>query len=448
MRGLDAALTWHAHGLKERRCGSEVDESMSRRGLVSPRHGAGQLKSQVELMWANKHLRPVATGNTYAWVPNDAAQVVPTLERVVQIGEPSDNLLIEGDASAALAALCDKDGEASNFSGQIKLCYIDPPYNTGERFGHYNDRLERSVWLGILREHLVQIKQLLAEDGSIWVHLDDSEQHRARCILDEVFGPNAFVATVIWQKRTTRDNRKAFSSMHDYIHVYAPMGPVAWKTVRNGLDDTGSFSNPDDDPRGPWRSVPMSVQAGHGTASQFYTVVTPTGVLHDPPRGRCWTYSRERLLQLDGDGRVYWPRGGDGKPRLKRYASEASTLAPFTIWQAGEVGTTAAAKKALHREFPDLRAFDTPKPLALLERIVAIATDPGDFVLDCYLGSGTTAVAAQSLSRRWIGIERNPDTMRDFALPRIEAVSARESNPGFTLTTCVDFSADDNEVGA
>jgi adenine-specific DNA-methyltransferase len=178
----------------------------------------------------------------------------------------------------------------------------------------------------------------------------------------------------------------------------------------------------------------MNVQAGHATASQFYTVTTPTGVRHDPPPGRCWTYTAQRLAELNADGRVYWPRGGDGKPRLKRYQTEVTGLAPFTIWSADEVGDTGSAKRALLAEFPDRQPFDTPKPLALLERIVAIATDPGDVVLDYYLGSGTTAVAAQKMSRRWIGIEQSPRTVEEFALPRIKRAWEAAPSAGVALT--------------
>lgn len=412
------------------------------------RRRAASTSSSVELTWANKNLRPVARGGVYAWAPHTMEREAPPLELKVQVGEPSDSLLIHGDASTALATLGQGSSALTSYAGRVKLCYIDPPYNTGEQFEHYGDRLERSVWLGVLRDHLTQIRSLLSEDGSVWVHLDDSEQHRARCVLDEVFGPESFVATIIWQKRNSRDNRKAFSSMHDYIHVYAPAGPVAWKRVRNGLPDTGSFPNPDKDPRGPWRSVPMSVQSGHATASQFYTVVTPTGALHDPPPGRCWTYTKGRLAELDAEGRVYWPRGGQGKPRLKRYASETSTLAPFTIWAAEDLGTTASSKKDLRSEFPDLPTFDTPKPLALLERIVSIATNPDDLVLDCYLGSGTTAVAAQGLGRRWIGIEQNERTLQGFALPRLRTRVEMDGGPGFTVASCFGSDVEAGEVGA
>jgi adenine-specific DNA-methyltransferase len=361
-----------------------------------------------------------------------AARASWDLRGQVLCGERAEDLLIQGDAGLALSELLATTGEHP-IAGTVKLCYIDPPYNTGESFEHYDDRADRATWLTTLRHHLIAARQLLSPDGSLWLHLDDSEQHRARCVLDEVFGEDAFVATIVWQRRSSRDNRKAFSSMHDYIHVYAPAGPRVWKTVRNGLPDQGAFSNPDNDPRGPWRSVPMNVQAGHGTPSQFYIVTTPTGVRHDPPPGRCWTYTAERLADLDDDGRVYWPRGGDGKPRLKRYQSEVTGLAPFTIWTADEVGDTASAKRALLTEFPSLQAFDTPKPLGLLERIVCVATDPGDLVLDYYLGSGTTAVAAQLLCRRWIGVERSARTIEEFAIPRIRSAWASNPSGGFAL---------------
>ncbi|SIT84012.1 adenine-specific DNA-methyltransferase [Microbacterium sp. RU33B] len=348
-------------------------------------------------------------------------------------GELLAGVVIVGDAGSALGSLSTVV-PGVDYSGRVKLCYLDPPYNTGERFAYYDDRRHSDSWLDELRDNLTAVLPLLAPNASVWLHLDDSEQHRARSVMDEVFGREAFVATVIWQKRLTRDNRTAFSSMHDYIHVYAPDGPRAWKRVRNGVSDDGAFANPDDDPRGPWRSAPMTVQSGHATRSQFYTVVTPTGAHHEPPPGRCWTYTAERLAQLDMEGRVYWPRGGNGKPRLKRYQNESGGLAPFTVWGAAEVGDTSSAKKALLRQFPDRPAFDTPKPLALLERIVEIATDPGELVLDFYLGSGTTAVAAQRLGRPWLGVEKSSEVVEAFVLPRLQAAYNDGARAGFGIS--------------
>lgn len=386
--------------------------------------------SGIELLWPGK-----ARGAPPLTTLPSARSKGPTLRQEFVHGEAPRSWLVKGDAGPAMAALL-AGGIDRPIANAVKLCYLDPPYNTGERFEHYADRVKSSDWLTSLRDNLIEARQMLAPDGSVWLHLDDSEQHRARCVLDEVFGPESFVATVVWQKRTTRDNRKAFSSMHDYIHIYAPIGAKAWKKVRNGLPDQGAFSNPDDDPRGPWRSAPMTVQAGHATPSQFYTVTTPTGAKHDPPPGRCWTYTAARLAELDAENRVYWPRGGDGKPRLKRYQHEVAGLAPFTLWTASEVGDTASAKKELLREFPGISAFDTPKPLALMERIVEIATDPGDLVLDYYLGSGTTAVAAQRLGRQWIGIEQIVKTVEQFALPRLKSAWATNPFSGFTVVSC------------
>jgi len=386
--------------------------------------------SSIELLWPGKG-RGVPPLTTLSSGRKRGVDLRPQLV----CGEAPTSWLVKGEAGQALSALL-AGGMGRPVAGTVKLCYLDPPYNTGERFEHYADRVRSSDWLTSLRDHLIAARQMLAPDGSVWLHLDDSEQHRARCVLDEVFGTEAFVATVVWQKRTTRDNRKAFSSMHDYIHVYAPIGAREWKKVRNGVPDEGSFSNPDNDPRGPWRSAPMNVQAGHATPSQFYTVTTPTGVQHDPPPGRCWTYTAARLAQLDAENRVYWPRSGDGKPRLKRYQHEVAGLAPFTIWTASEVGDTGSAKKDLLKEFPDIPPFDTPKPLSLLERIVEIATDPGDLVLDYYLGAGTTAVAAQRLGRQWIGIEQVERTVDEFALPRLKSAWRTNPSGGFAVVSC------------
>ncbi len=384
----------------------------------------------IRLEWAERKSGLLILDNGHAtWTSADDRRLteIRHLKLARQVGELSDNLLVRGDAQHALRSLLGLDDYRERYAGRVRLCYIDPPFNTGERFAHYHDDLDRGAWLSMLRDRLLQIKRLLASDGSIWLHLNDSEQHRARCLLDEVFGCEAFVATIVWQKRTTRDNRKAFSSMHDYIHVYAPAGPVAWKKTRNGIPDVGAFSNPDSDPRGPWRSVPLTAQDGHATTAQYYTIVTPTGVRHNPPRGRCWTYSEARFKELVKEGRVYWPRGGDGKPRLKRFQSEVTGLAPFTIWTADEVGDNASAKKSLLKAFPGVPSFDTPKPERLLERIIEVGTNPGDLVLDCFLGSGTTAVVANRLGRRWIGIEREPETIASFVIQRLATSTPPES---------------------
>jgi adenine-specific DNA-methyltransferase len=353
------------------------------------------------------------------WVGKD--DPLTDTEVVVDVVAPGDNdqVLLVGDNADGLRALLDERTGVGFGAGPVKLAYLDPPYNTGKRFGHYDDALHSAHWLTDLRARLYLIKELLHPDGSVWLHLDDSEQHHGRCVLDEVFGADAFVATVIWQRRMSRDNRTAFSVSHDYIHVYAPVGQKRWKHVRNGFANEGGLTNPDNDPRGPWRSIPLSAQAGHGTPSQFYAITTPTGSTVEPPPGRCWTYTAPRFRELESAGLIYWPRGGAGRPRLKRYADELTPLAPTTIWTSAEVGDNAVAKKELLEAVGGSVPFDTPKPEALMSRIIEIATDPGDTVLDPYLGSGTTAVAARRLSRRWIGIESVAATVRDVTLPRL-----------------------------
>lgn len=402
-------------------------------------------KGRLELTWTNKDQRLLAHEvGSYEWVPPSDYRVaeVRLLHDAGTVGDvrpqaerADDNLLIRGDALAALHSLTALPEFAAEYVGKVRLVYVDPPFNTQQAFTQYDDALEHSVWLTMMRDRLELAKKLMRKDGSIWVHLDDAEMAYCKVLLDEVFGRNAFIATVVWQKRTSRDNRAAFSSMHDYILVYAPQG-TAWKNSRNRLPDEGEYANPDNDPKGPWRSIPMSAQAGHATADQFYTVVTPTGDRHEPPDGRAWTYTERRLEELDKAGRVYWPRQGRGKPRLKGYPWESVGLVPFTVWPASEVGTNDDAKKQILEAFPGVPAFDTPKPERLLERIVHIGSDPGDIVLDCFLGSGTTAAVAQKMGRRWVGIERSRETIETFSAPRVTKVVAGDDPGGITSDAC------------
>lgn len=401
-------------------------------------------EGRLELTWTNKGQRLLAhEDGSYEWVsPGDyRVAEVRLLHDAGTVGEvgrirAADNLLIRGDALNALTSLVRLPEFAQEYVGKVKLAYLDPPFNTQQSFLQYDDALEHSVWLTMMRDRLVQVRQLLSADGSVWVHCDDSEQHRLRSVLDEVFGTSGFVATVVWQKRLSRDNRTAFSSMHDYIHVYSPKG-AGWSEVRNRLADEGAYANPDNDPKGPWRSIPMSAQAGHATAAQFYDIVSPSGAVHKPPKGRCWTYTKDRFDALVREGRVYWPKGGDGKPRLKRYPSESEGLVPFTIWTADEVGDNNEAKKGLLAAFPSAEPFDTPKPERLMARIIQVASNPGDVVLDCFLGSGTTAAVAHKFGRRWLGVERSRETVEQYATPRLSNVVG--GNDGASINSEIDW---------
>jgi adenine-specific DNA-methyltransferase len=376
----------------------------------------------VQLIWPNKELLLRASGDSkYEWLsPDDARLSSPLSVEQLSSGdfEHGANIVAIGDGLDVMEAL---DVRNSTLRGGIRLVYIDPPFNTQVNFRQYNDSMQRAMWLGMMRDRLAALRPLLADDASVWVHLDDAEVHRARAVMDEIFGEQAFVASVIWQKKTTRDSRAAFSSNHDTILVYAPSGPKRWKTSRNLLNkDEAQLRNRDNDPRGPWSDAPFTAP-GFRKAQQ-YDVVTPTGQVLRPPRGRSWYATEPTYKDLAADDRIWFPKGGDGSPRLKLFAHQLRGLVPFTVWGSADTGTNDDAKRHLMSLFPDIEVFDTPKPELLLERIIHIATNPGDLVVDIFAGSGTTAAVAHKMRRRWVVAERNAQTVLDFILPRLDRV--------------------------
>lgn len=335
----------------------------------------------------------------------------------------AENLLIQGDNLLALKALL------PFYRGRVKCIYIDPPYNTQSAFGHYDDKLEHSQWLSMMHPRLALLRELLAEDGSIWVSIDDREAHYLKVLMDEVFGRENFVTTIAWQQRTTRENRKTFSSNHEFLLLYARNFP-RFSATRNDLELTeevrARYKNPDKDPRGAWQSVSANAQAGHGTASQFYTLVAPNGKRHDPPKGTCWRYTQEKISQEITANNIWFGKDGNGVPRIKKFLSEAKVgLTPETLWFAEDVGTNDFAKKHLIALFRNADLFDTPKPETLISQVIHIASNPGELVLDSFLGSGTTAAVAHKMGRRYIGIEMGEHS-RTHCIPRLEKVIAGE----------------------
>lgn len=390
------------------------------------------MNEAVELVWPNKELTLRASGLTsYEWLQLSDRRLAKALKATpLRSGDfgPQSNVLAVGDGLDALEALTQTDVFSAD---KIRLVYIDPPFNTQKTFNQYGDSLARPMWLSMMRDRLAALKPLLRDDASIWLHLDDSEVHRARAIMDEVFGESAFVASVIWQKRTTRDSRAAFSSNHDTLLVYAPSGPRKWKTTRNLLvKDEALLRNRDNDPRGPWADAPFTAP-GYRKAQQ-YDIVTPTGVVLRPPRGRSWYATEPTFRELLAEDRIWFPKGGDGSPRIKLFAHQLRGLVPFTVWGSADVGTNDDAKRHLLELFSHATVFDTPKPEELLERIIHIATNPGELVVDIFAGSGTTAATAHKMRRRWITVERNTQTVLDFALPRLQAVVNGEDPGGIT----------------
>jgi adenine-specific DNA-methyltransferase len=338
------------------------------------------------------------------------------LEPVEQVGDASSqNLLIQGDNLDALKALL------PFYAGRVKCIFIDPPYNTKSAFEHYDDNLEHSQWLSMMYPRLELLRDLLSEDGSIWVTIDDNEAHYLKVVMDEVFGRKNFIANMVWQKRTSRENRAAVGSAHDHLLVFAKKPATEWKEFRNLLPaKTTGFRNPDQDPRGDWRPVPFTAQGFR--ANQMYEIVTPSGKVVTPPTGRCWGGTRATFDAALASGRVYFGKNGDAQPTMKTYKGEETGLVPMTWWTADEVSDNTAAKRHILDLFPEHDSpFDTPKPEQLLNRIIHIATNSSDIVLDSYLGSGTTAAVAHKMGRRYIGIEMGEHAVT-HCLPRLKKV--------------------------
>lgn len=379
-------------------------------------------KTKLELTWIGKDDRPRLEPRVLL---EDPSKSYHAAARVTD-ADIFDNRLIFGDNLLALKAL------EQEFAGKIKCVYIDPPYNTGSAFEHYDDGIEHSLWLSMMRDRLELLKRLLKEDGSIWINIDDIEGHYLKVLCDEVFGRRNFIANIVWQKRTSRENRAAIGSSHDDILVYAMCGPQAWKNSRNRLpsNDAG-YANPDDDPRGPWRSIPFSAQGYR--PNQMYDIITPTGVLLQPPKGRCWGATEPVFEKYRSENRVYFPKGGEGRPRIKQYKGEEEGLAPMTWWEATDAGDNEQAKKEILALFPDIEAFATPKPERLLSRILTIATNPGDCVLDSFAGSGTTGAVAHKMGRKWIMVELG-EHCHTHIIPRLKKVVDGQDPGGITET--------------
>lgn len=331
----------------------------------------------------------------------------------------SGNMLIHGDNLLALKAL------EQEYAGRVKCIYIDPPYNTGNAFEHYDDGVEHSIWLSLMRERLEILWRLLSKDGSIWISIDDDEYAYLKVLCDECFGRNNFIATNIWQKRYSRENREAIGDVHEYIVVYAK-SPSNFKEIRNKLPMNAQqalvYKNPNNDPKGRWRTIPLTAQAGHATSEQFYEITAPNGKVHRPSKGRCWGISKATFDKYVAENRIYWGKDGNSQPNYIRYLSEVDGVAPWTWWPSEEVSHTDAAKKEIYALFGKQNAFDTPKPEMLIERILHIATNKGDLILDSFLGSGTTAAVAHKMKRKYIGIELGEQAY-SLCYPRLKQVT-------------------------
>lgn len=470
-------------------------------------------QQRLELTWYNKDMAliPTETGQYgYTWVqPSDPRYCEThtlifddyvrgtqtpksdafTYSDRADLEPQSDNLLILGESGDVLEALTRVPELAAKYNGKVKLVYIDPPFNTAQTFASYEDNLEHSIWLTMMRDRLMHLKRLLSNVGTIWVHLDDVEVHRMRLLMDEVFGIQNFISEIAWEKTfKPRNDAKAVSGRHDVILLYRKTeGATLNKLPRTAAMDA-AYKNPDNDPLGPWTSAPATAPGARTHQGMVFGVQHPiTGKLLYPPIGQCWRFGQERFLEIlqgwneayvleeidDADKRaeicnvpvseirqgvpailvpnfssevgegVYkrgqWPLAyltGDGRGgfRKKTYLRDMEQRAIEDLWFQVEIGSNDEAKNEIKALFPGETPFSTPKPERLLERIIHIATEPGDIVLDCFAGSGTTAAVAQKLGRKWVTCELLETTFSMYTKPRLVKVVADNDAGGISRT--------------
>jgi len=382
-------------------------------------------KQRLELTWIGKETRPKLEPRILLEDPEKSHHAA---HRVTD-ADVFDNRLIFGDNLLALKAL------EAEFAGKVKCVFIDPPYNTGSAFEHYDDGVEHSIWLSLMRDRLEIARTLLADNGSLWITIDDNEAHYLKVLCDEVFGRPNFVASLAWQKAFAKKNKALISGSHDHILVVAK-DIARW--TRNLLPREGAalsaFKNLDNDKRGAWQSVAHSVQSEDSERRKAYRypIRLPSGREVPPPAGRHWNGLPERTEELRADSRLYFGKDGDSPPRVKVFLSEVQEgIVPDTWWTHETSGSNQDAKKEMLGLFPGVEPFGTPKPEKLLARVLTIATIPGDIVLDSFAGSGTTGAVAHKMGRRWIMIELG-EHCHTHIVPRMRKVIDGQDSGGVT----------------
>lgn len=342
----------------------------------------------------------------------------------------SQNMLIYGDNLLALKAL------EQDFAGLIKCIYIDPPYNTGSAFEHYDDNLEHSTWLSLIKPRLEILKNLLSTDGTIWISIDDDERDYLKVLCDEIFGRQNFVTSCIWQKiHSTKNDAKYLSVNHDYVLLYAKdINSLNINLLERTEGMNSRYQNPDNDPRGPWMSGDLV--ANEIRTNGNYIVTGPTGKQFTVPQGKHWVYAEANMHSLIQDNRIWFGRDGSAFPRKKRFLKDVQAgKKGDTIWLSSEVGHNQEAKREVKSLISD-DIFSTPKPERLIKRILDLSTKENDWVLDSFLGSGTTAAVATKMNRKWIGIEMGLH-VTTHCIPRLKKVI--HGNDGLPLSDALDW---------
>jgi len=383
-------------------------------------------KPKLELTWIGKEKRPELEPRILIEEPERSYHAGQRMGE----GDIFDNRLIFGDNLLALKAL------EQEFAGKVKCVFIDPPYNTGSAFAHYDDGLEHSIWLGLMRDRLEIIRRLLADDGSLWITIDDNEAHYLKVMCDEVFGRGNFVANVVWQKAyTSNQTAKHLSNTHDHLFCYAKdIAAFRIGKLPRTEEQKQTFNNPDKDPRGPWKAENLS--AGKFYAAGQFEIKGPKGGIFLPPKGRYWRCNEQQYLKWLEDGRITFGKSGDGRPMLKKFLAEMNdALTANTWWTHEEAGSNKEASIDLKKMFGDKDdVFQNPKPEKLIQRILTLATTPGDLVLDSFAGSGTTGAVAHKMQRRWIMVELG-EHCHTHIIPRLVKVIDGEDQGGITRST-------------
>ncbi len=391
-------------------------------------------KTKLELTWIGKDIRPKLEPRILL---EDPGMSYHAKSRVIK-DDIFDNHLIFGDNLLALKAL------EKEYTGKVKCIFIDPPYNTGSAFAQYDDGLEHSIWLSLMRDRLEIMRKLLSDDGSLWITIDDNEVHYLKVLCDEIFGRSNFVANIVWQKyHSVKTNAKyRLSATHDHILVFKKSEALGnFNFLSMDKEALKVYKNPDNDPRGPWRTAPLTVSllggargaayAKSGTSTGLYEIVSPNGKKHLPNEGRCWI-SRKGFEDLLADKKIWWGKDNNAIPMRKLFLSETGGKKICnTFWSHTEVGSNKTANEEQRALFPEGEVFSTPKPERLLERIIHLATNPNDIILDSFAGSGTTGAVAQKMGRRWIMVELG-EHCHTHIIPRLKKVIDGEDQGGIS----------------
>jgi len=382
-------------------------------------------KQKLELTWIGKDVRPKLEPRILLEDPSKSYHAKH------RVGESDifDNRLIFGDNLLALKAL------ELEFAGKVKCVFIDPPYNTGSAFTHYDDGVEHSIWLSLMRDRLEIIRRLLSDDGSLWITIDDNEAHYLKVLCDEIFGRSNFVSNLAWHKRVSPANdAKYFSADFDHILVYTKLKDN-WRPNRLEKNEAqlANYKNPDNDPRGVWNSTAYTCAKTADERPNLYYPVTNPFTKEEiwPSRTRVWAYDRKKNEENEKNNLIYWGKNGEAKmPRIKKFLATSKPVVPRSLWSFEEAGHNQESRLEIDKLFPG-NPFTTPKPERLIKRVLEVATNEGDLVIDSFAGSGTTGAVAHKMGRRWIMIELG-EHCHTHIIPRLQKVIAGDDQGGIS----------------